>query len=665
MFAMSGIAAGAQTVSVDQGANWSAADRKEFYNQDQGSRIMPLAWMRALVLPDGSGFLENGLTRYGYLKNPDGPDQDIPVGFTVAKHQQTPSIGMTCAACHTRQIEVNGTAYRIDGGPAMVDFQSFLKDLATAVGSALSSAAAFDLFADKVIGAGASETDKQELKIAVELWQLRFTTLTSRALPDPAWGPGRLDAVSMIFNRLTGLDIGKPPDYLIAENIYPADAPTRYPFLWNAARQDKTQWPGFADNGNDLLGLARNLGEVYGVFGVLHPTKTSGLSLLNRDYLGNNSANFEGLWRLEELIWKIGPPKWPWQINQTLADTGKEIFDRPSSGGGCVECHGIRPGANRFTIRGTWATPIQDVGTDNRECKILARTVKTGVMEGAKIPFLTDRLKATDTAFNVLSTVVLGSIFQRVTSFGATSTAGAATGEMAELPPQLKQLEGAFRKVKPPAPGLATSPGKSGCGYEARVLQGIWAAAPYLHNGSVPTLEALLLPASERPASFKLGPNYDIAKVGLASQQTKFDHTLKTTDCSAISSGNSRCGHEYGMTLSEPEREALLEYLKTLARGWRGTDCISCLEPGWALCPTCQTIRLTNEGASHVHKTHSGHHIDRRPVSPRGAGTNPTGATRYPLAVAEHRAGSEKTSRTCQRCKYSVQQGQGSEIQHT
>ncbi|MGB8900889.1 MAG: hypothetical protein WCC90_17330, partial [Methylocella sp.] len=42
---------------------------------------------------------------------------------------------------------------------------------------------------------------------------------------------------------------------------------TRYPFLWNAARQDKTQWPGFAKNGIDLLGLARNLGEVYGVFG--------------------------------------------------------------------------------------------------------------------------------------------------------------------------------------------------------------------------------------------------------------------------------------------------------------------------------------------------------------------------------------------------------------
>ena len=44
---------------------------------------------------------------------------------------------MTCAACHTRQIEVDGVAYRIDGGPAIVDFQSFLADLDTAVGTVL------------------------------------------------------------------------------------------------------------------------------------------------------------------------------------------------------------------------------------------------------------------------------------------------------------------------------------------------------------------------------------------------------------------------------------------------------------------------------------------------------------------------------------------------
>ena len=66
----------------------------------------------------------------------------------------------------------------------------------------------------------------------------------------------------------------------------------RYPFIWNAPKQDKTQWPGFADNGNDVLGLARNLGEVYGVFAVFEPKK-EWWHILGVNYLNNNSANFD------------------------------------------------------------------------------------------------------------------------------------------------------------------------------------------------------------------------------------------------------------------------------------------------------------------------------------------------------------------------------------
>jgi hypothetical protein len=100
--------------------------------------------------------------------------------------------------------------------------------------------------------------------------------------------------------------------------------------------------------------------------------------------------------------------------------------------------------------------------------------------------------------------------------------------------------------------------------YESRVLEGIWAAAPYLHNGSVPTLAELLKPAEQRISQFKIGPNYDIENIGLATEQTHFDYTLNTTDCSKRNSGNSRCGHEFGTNLSPAEKDALLEYLKTL-----------------------------------------------------------------------------------------------------
>ena len=100
--------------------------------------------------------------------------------------------------------------------------------------------------------------------------------------------------------------------------------------------------------------------------------------------------------------------------------------------------------------------------------------------------------------------------------------------------------------------------------YEARVLQGIWAAAPYMHNGSVPTLAELLKPASARTATFRIGPAYDVETVGLAVDQPAASSTLKTTDCSDRNSAASRCGHEYGTQLPAEDKKALLEYLKTL-----------------------------------------------------------------------------------------------------
>jgi hypothetical protein len=100
--------------------------------------------------------------------------------------------------------------------------------------------------------------------------------------------------------------------------------------------------------------------------------------------------------------------------------------------------------------------------------------------------------------------------------------------------------------------------------YEARVLQGVWAAAPLLHNGSVPTLADLLTPPAKRAASFKVGPAYDIENVGLAKDQSAFDYTYQTTGCDRRDSGDSHCGHEFGTALSAEEKRALLEYLKQL-----------------------------------------------------------------------------------------------------
>lgn len=100
-------------------------------------------------------------------------------------------------------------------------------------------------------------------------------------------------------------------------------------------------------------------------------------------------------------------------------------------------------------------------------------------------------------------------------------------------------------------------------GYVNVPLDGLWLRAPYLHNGSVPTLADLLKPVSERPKIFWRGLNeYDPQSVGYVTDSPaarangfRYDTSLR---------GNGNQGHTYGTTLPPSDKAALLEYLKQL-----------------------------------------------------------------------------------------------------
>ncbi len=100
-------------------------------------------------------------------------------------------------------------------------------------------------------------------------------------------------------------------------------------------------------------------------------------------------------------------------------------------------------------------------------------------------------------------------------------------------------------------------------GYANGPLDGIWLRAPYLHNGSVPTLWHLLNPG-ERPAVFYRGSNLmDWNKVGFVWDERQEDEKLYSVFNTSLP-GNGNSGHEYGSELSHAEKQALIEYLKTL-----------------------------------------------------------------------------------------------------
>ncbi|MEM6348275.1 MAG: hypothetical protein AAF927_30625 [Bacteroidota bacterium] len=114
----------------------------------------------------------------------------------------------------------------------------------------------------------------------------------------------------------------------------------------------------------------------------------------------------------------------------------------------------------------------------------------------------------------------------------------------------------------------ATSPPyselKPSAGYIAPPLDGVWATAPYLHNGSIPTLEALLN-SQKRPKVWERsgeGKDYDWENVGWNYQipsNRKGEYVFNTE-----LAGYSNVGHTFGDTLNDGERAAVLEYLKSL-----------------------------------------------------------------------------------------------------
>ena len=100
-------------------------------------------------------------------------------------------------------------------------------------------------------------------------------------------------------------------------------------------------------------------------------------------------------------------------------------------------------------------------------------------------------------------------------------------------------------------------------GYVATFVDGAWARAPYLHHGAVPTMWDLLQPAAARPKVFYRGYNvYDPKNLGFVSAGSDAEKYGFRYDTSVP--GNSNEGHEYGTALSDADKWAVIEYLKTL-----------------------------------------------------------------------------------------------------
>jgi mono/diheme cytochrome c family protein len=507
--------------SLKQG--WTDEAEQRFWFTSQGSQVLPYDWFMALEQPHSKAPFHDraNLESFGFIAapvsacNPDG----LPIGFAL--DNDTGSIGLTCAACHTRRLDYAGRSILVNGAPADIDFGLFVDRLADALEYTLSNPQAWDRFRKRV-GATRESNDGLVDAAAERLLELRkFQRFIAANGRDHGLfaGNGRVDAFGAIFNKITVEELR------VAENYAPADAPVSYPFIWGAARGTTTQWNGTAPNAVPFGPLARNLGVGLGLFGRLDiDDSKTGFS---------SSAKIANLQQLEKLTEALRAPVWPANVlppvDKRLAAAGEVQYQQQ-----CAGCHErIQDQTATYSPR---LVAIDEIGTDSLAAtNYFGRTAKTGVLEGRKKWIIAgDTFGATAPSREIVVAGIVGVILNNgIYSVGSADLA-------------------ALLRKRPVVPGPA---------YKARPLNGIWATAPYLHNGSVPTLRDLLESEQSRPAQFAVEQHaFDPIRVGLVYGKSRANAQIFDTRAR----GNSNAGHNYGTDLSDADKLALLEFLKTL-----------------------------------------------------------------------------------------------------
>jgi hypothetical protein len=527
--------AAAGPIWVSQG--WSEDDREAFWYTPQGSLLVPYAWFLNLEQPNGTGlFRDDGhMDALRYLpapaskRNPDA----LPIGF-VRDRLRPDMLGLTCAACHTNRVELAGTVVQIEGGPAHGDFQTFLAELVQALQATAGDDVKFQRFATKVAGEP-NGAKADALRVQVRDTATRLLAREQlNAAPYP-YGHGRVDALGNILNEVLSADLGVP------KNARPADAPVSYPVLWDAHQHDFVQWNGSAPN----LGtgpVLRNIGEVLGVFGEM----TFSPRPRHLPVYHGSSVDVDNLRAIENWLKTLQSPPWPTAF--PAVDAGKAAVGQALHAQHCAGCHANikRDDPNRKVTAHMVAA--SSVGTDPLAAEnFLSRTADTGALQGSPVFVkLTTSFGPTAGAADILRNAVTG-----------VHLAHAKVTDFFVPPTDLKAFADGLLARQPP-PQL-TKPM-----YKARPLNGVWASAPYLHNGSVPDLWSMLQPAASRPQKFYVGSRQlDAVKVGFKSDAAE-EGGVKLFLLDTSLRGNSNAGHPYGTTLTDEQKRQLIEYLKTL-----------------------------------------------------------------------------------------------------
>ena len=487
-------------------------------------------------LPDGRagrGYSSLGMV---YEEGKD-PRFDLPIGMSMRRRMGIDRVYFNCSVCHTGTVraEAGATPQIVLGMPAnTLNFGAlglFLSntahDLRFRPRYFLPKIRQLEELREKEYDAGDAYLpdgfnfiDRAIFNyLGVYLMRDQLIALMGRLsfIDFASWGPGRVDT----FNApkpLLGFDMRNAHESELMGN---AD----FPSVWNQ-KYRKGMWLHW--DGNNCSVDERNLSAGFGT-GATPPT-----------------IDRAGVLRTADWLWTDAQPlPFPQdRINKALIQTGEQVYRRA-----CWQCHGNGKAPFRAPGDGSRVgavTPIGEIGTDR-----------------ARLDSYTPVLASAQ-----------GSLYA-----GFPEAGEAECREYAERVCDPAQPDEEFFALREQCYPYRFSHFRKTYGYANMPLDGLWLRAPYLHNGSVPTLRQLLEP-STRPAVFYTGYDvYDYANVGFVTTPCCTDQV--TSGCVQQQAGacvppgqgwefrtslrgNGNQGHTYGADLTPAEKDALLEYLKTL-----------------------------------------------------------------------------------------------------
>jgi hypothetical protein len=527
---------------------WSGAERAEYYHLAEGSELMPYDLLANLKsVKTGKPFLED-MERFGFLPdeksstNPYG----MPVGMTVcrsrnASAQGVEMVGFSCAACHAGELTYHGKRVRIDGAPALIDLQGYQVEFQASLDATLKDPRALlalviamdrkEKMADTPSADGAEQyASDTALQGAGEVKTVpnadpSFHSVSSQAAdaaqpaaPKEGFPERMRTSIAFLKARVAHIRNGKllldgtepgpgridafgaARNLLFPNSAMRMQSPVSFPFIWGVP--DTTQQRA----ANEEARWIHYDGNTNSIL-ERNIGQALGMGAVFDPKTYESTLRIGNLHRLEVLTHKLQPPVWPGDvlgpIDQSKAQQGEAIFKDK-----CEGCH-----QDKLYAPG-------DVETDPMRANSFGQPVGNQPFPAAVAPILEGLKKR------------------------AFSDDGISAADQAGMDAN---------------PAIWRAPGK----YMARKLNGIWATAAYLHNGSVPTLYHLLH-ADARPAKFFVGNReYDPVKVGYQSETAVGNRNTWVYD--TTKPGNSNIGHsgaQFGTTLAEDQKAALLEYLK-------------------------------------------------------------------------------------------------------